>query len=85
MEWTVEIYQTDTGKQPFTEWLDSISDKKTKTTIHRRIERLGMGNFGNCEPVGDGVSELKIYLGPGFRIYFGNIGINCASAHKVEA
>lgn len=74
MDWAIDIYQTDTGKQPFSEWLDSISDRTTKIAIHRRLERLEMGNCGDCEPVGDGISELKISIGPGFRIYFGKIG-----------
>ena len=77
MEYTTEIYQTDSGNRPFSEWLNSIKDQKTEATLRIRIKRLEQGNFGNCEPVGEGVSELKIYLGPGYRIYFGKIEKEC--------
>lgn len=77
MEYPTEIYQTESGHRPFSEWLNLIKDKKTEATLRIRIKRLEQGNFGNCEPVGEGISELKIYLGPGYRIYFGKIGKKC--------
>jgi len=73
MEYSIEIYQTDTGKRPFSQWLKDIKDPLTKAKIRLRLDRLEMGNFGRCESVGEGVFELKIYFGPGFRVYFGKL------------
>lgn len=67
MEYKIEIYQTDTGKRPFGQWLKDIKDHLTKAKIRLRLDRLEMGNFGQCEPVGEGVFELKIDFGPGYR------------------
>jgi putative addiction module killer protein len=61
------------GKEPFIEWLDSL-DYQTQAILAARIERVKLGNFGNCESVGIGVSELKIFYGPGYRIYFAKVG-----------
>ncbi|MBI4395213.1 MAG: type II toxin-antitoxin system RelE/ParE family toxin [Candidatus Omnitrophica bacterium] len=58
---------------PFQEWAESLRDVKAKDIIDARLTRLWVGNFGTCEPVGGGVFELKIYYGPGYRIYFGQI------------
>lgn len=77
MEYKLEIYQTDNGKRPFSQWLQDIKDHVTKGKLRLRLDRLEKGNFGQCEPVGEGVFELKIYLGPGYRIYFGKIGVKC--------
>ena len=67
----IEIYQTSEGKEPFSEWLESL-DKTTSARIDARITRLRQtGNLGICEPVGNGVFELKFDFGPGYRIYFG--------------
>lgn len=62
-----EVYKTSTGKEPYTEWTESL-DKNALVRI-TRIEKTG--NFGICEPVGDGIFELKLDFGPGYRIYFG--------------
>ena len=67
-------YQTDVGRQPFTEWLESIQDKTTQARLRVRLRRLEAGLFGDCEPVGDGVLELREHHGSGFRIYFGRHG-----------
>ncbi len=49
----------------------------TKAKLRLRLDRLEMGNFGQCESVGEGVFELKIDFGPGYRICFGKIGLKC--------
>lgn len=77
MEYKIEIYQTDAGKRPFSQWLEDIKDNVTRAKIRIRLDRLEKGNFGQCEPVGEGVFELKIYFGPGYRIYFAKIGLKC--------
>lgn len=74
MEYEIRTYETKRGQRPFSEWLDGLKDLKTKAKIRIRLDRLAMGNFGDCESVGHGISELKIDFGPGFRIYFGKVG-----------
>ncbi len=54
----------------FTDWLDAQKDRKTVFKITSRIDRMKAGNFGDVKPVGEGVSELRIHYGPGFRVYF---------------
>ena len=62
----IEIRKTDI----FIEWLDGLRDIQARARIQIRIERLAAGNAGDVEPVGDGVSELRINYGPGYRVYF---------------
>jgi len=62
----IEIRETEVYKK----WFGSIKDKKTRSIIDVRIRRVSLGNFGHVEPVGKGVSELKIDYGAGLRIYF---------------
>jgi putative addiction module killer protein len=56
--------------ETFKTWIRSLKDKVSRAIINARIRRLSSGNFGDAKPVGDGVSELRIAYGPGFRIYF---------------
>lgn len=63
------------GRMPFEEWLADIRDRNVKAAIVARITRARLGNMGDCKRVGDGVSEMRIHYGPGFRIYFGIDGI----------
>ena len=70
----VAFYEDSDGTQPFRAWFDGLRDKRTQAKIQARIDRVKLGNFGYCEPVGEGVLELKIDYGPGFRVYFGQIG-----------
>ncbi len=67
-------YQRADGVEPFTEWLASLRDKAAEARIRVRLLRVAAGNFGDCEPVGDGVSELRIHVGAGYRVYFGRHG-----------
>jgi putative addiction module killer protein len=67
---TLRNYVTPLGKVPFLDWLNSIKDQITRLRIRRRLDRLELGNFGDCEPVGEGVSELRLFFGSGYRIYF---------------
>jgi putative addiction module killer protein len=77
MEHEIRIFETSNGKRPFSEWLNNLRNIPVKAKIRLRLDRLAMGNFGDCKPVGAGVSELKIDFGPGYRIYFGKIGKQC--------
>jgi putative addiction module killer protein len=54
----------------FRKWLSGLKDAKAKAAIGRRIERAEGGNFGDCKLVGNGVSEMRIKVGPGYRVYF---------------
>jgi putative addiction module killer protein len=67
-------YTKEDGTQPFGEWLSDIRDVQAKVAIRRRIDRLAMGNAGNCKALRAGVSELKIDMGPGYRVYYGQHG-----------
>jgi len=54
----------------FDEWLSRLRDNRGKARILARLTSAEAGNFGNCGPVGDGVSEMRVHCGPGYRIYF---------------
>lgn len=56
--------------QQFDHWLATLKDIRAKVRIARRIEQAQQGNFGDCEPVGQGISEMRIHVGAGYRIYF---------------
>lgn len=62
----IEIRKTDT----FAQWIDDLSDIRARARVLVRIERLAAGNPGDFKPVGDGVSEMRIDYGPGYRVYF---------------
>jgi putative addiction module killer protein len=70
----IEIYVTSDGKIPFLEWLSSLKDIKGRAMIRVRIDRVSVGNFGDCRAIGSGVYELRIDYGPGYRVYFGQTG-----------
>lgn len=62
----VEIRKSDV----FAQWLDGLRDVRARARVQARIERLAAGNAGDVKPVGEGVSELRIDCGPGYRVYF---------------
>ena len=66
----IEVRQTDL----FTNWLRKLRGEKARARIQIRIRRLSLGNFGDVKSVGDGVSELRIDYGPGYRVYFHRTG-----------
>jgi putative addiction module killer protein len=65
-----QIIQTDV----FSSWLDDLADRKAALRIATRIRRLELGNAGDVRPVGEGVSEMRIDYGPGYRVYFASRG-----------
>jgi putative addiction module killer protein len=67
---TVLVYRASDGRAPFNDWLLSLKDARTRAKVRARIARLRLGNFGDCKSVGEGVSELRVPYGPGFRVYF---------------
>lgn len=70
----IERYVTADGQIPFDNWFDSIRVSKTQTIISKRLDRVRKGNLGDYRSVGGGVFELRIDYGPGYRIYFGQVG-----------
>lgn len=54
----------------FAKWFNGLKDRRARARIQARIDRLEMGHFGDVAPVGEGVSELRIFYGPGYRVYF---------------
>ena len=62
----IEIKQTET----FNKWRTWLKDEQARALIASRLDRLAFGHLGDAEPVGQGVSELRIHHGPGYRIYF---------------
>jgi putative addiction module killer protein len=59
----------------FDAWFNSLRDRKAKSLVQVRIDRMEDGNFGDCQPVGSGISELRIHHGAGYRVYFKRSGI----------
>ena len=67
----IEIYSTINGRLPFSEWINGLRDMPGRAIIRSRINRLRLGNFGDCKSVGGGVLELRMDVGPGYRVYLG--------------
>jgi putative addiction module killer protein len=70
----VVAFRTRVGKVPFEEWLDDLGDKRAVARVLSRLVRVRQGNLGDCKSVGEGVSELRVDYGPGYRVYFGQKG-----------
>ena len=64
------IYSTEV----FDAWFEALRDKQAARRIQARIDRVEEGNFGDCQPVGEGVSEMRIHYGPGYRVYLAQRG-----------
>lgn len=73
----VRHYVTRGGKDVFDDWLSRLSDVRTQAKIASRINRLAAGNFGDCKPLKQGLWELRIDWGPGYRIYYAMTGKVC--------
>ncbi len=79
MSGVIEIrhYVSRAGKGVFDDWLSQLADARAQAKIAARIDRLVLGNFGDCEPLGGGLWELRISWGPGYRLYYALIGRAC--------
>ena len=67
-------YQREDGREPFSEWLNGLRDKMAQARIRLRLRQVEAGNLGDCEPVGEGVLELRVHVGAGYRVYCGRHG-----------
>jgi putative addiction module killer protein len=70
----MRIFETADGKEPFSDWMETLVDDSAHGVILTRLDRVEDGNFGDCRPLGAGVYELRIDFGPGYRVYFGQDG-----------
>ena len=68
------LYEQEDGQCPINEWILRLRDKRAQARILLRMQQIRTGNLGDCASVGDGVMELQIHLGAGYRIYFGRSG-----------
>ncbi|MBI3610620.1 MAG: type II toxin-antitoxin system RelE/ParE family toxin [Nitrospirae bacterium] len=66
----IAYYLTETGGKPFKEWLDGLKDIMARQKVRIRLDRARLGNLGRNRSVGEGVYELKIDYGPGYRVYY---------------
>jgi putative addiction module killer protein len=70
----IRIFETEAGRRPFADWIETLDEEEIYGVVLGRIERVEDGNFGDCKSVGEGVFELRIDCGPGYRVYFGQDG-----------
>jgi len=66
----LEIIQSETFKN----WLSALKDPRARARIEARIRRVSLANFGDCKPLREGLSELRIDYGPGYRVYYTRLG-----------
>jgi len=70
-KYVLEEYETDNGKNPFRVWLNTLKDIAARMAIRTRLNRVQYyGNFGDHKSLGDGVYELRVSIGPGYRVYY---------------
>ncbi|MFZ2854853.1 MAG: type II toxin-antitoxin system RelE/ParE family toxin [Rhodocyclaceae bacterium] len=67
-------YQLGDERSPVTEWLHSLRDTRARAQIEIRLRRVTAGNVGDCKSLGEGVSELRVDIGTGYRVYYGKHG-----------
>lgn len=70
----LRIYTTSEGRAPFEHWLNALQDRQARARIRARLARVEAGNFGDCKPLRDGVMELRIDHGSGYRVYLSRQG-----------
>lgn len=70
----IRHYLTISGKDVFEEWFDALADAKAQARVAVRINRLAAGHFGDCKPLQEGVWELRVDWGPGYRVYYALTG-----------
>lgn len=86
----LRIYVDSDGRAPFEAWLERLRDVRTRAVIRGRLARLEAGAMGDCKPLRDGVQELRIDYGPGYRVYLSRQGpvlvlLLCGSDKRTQA
>lgn len=87
----IRHYIDNNGNDPFDEWREKIRDTKVRIAIDRRIMRVELGNFGDHKLLREGVWELRIDIGPGYRVYYAKAGLTivlllcCGDKRKQDA
>ena len=71
----VQTYLSPNGQDPYAQWLAALADRQARARVLVRVGRMAAGNFGDCKPIAEGVWELRIDWGPGYRVYFAQHGI----------
>lgn len=66
----VRRYLTESGRDTFGDWLEDLADHRARAKVAVRVLRLAAGNFGDCKLLREGVWELRVHWGPGYRVYF---------------
>ncbi len=76
MRYDISVYQSESGQAPFQNWVEGLKDPKTRTIIAARIDRAAAGLFGDWKPIAgaNGLCEMRIHFGPGYRIYYSVVG-----------
>ncbi len=70
----IEDYLSPEGFDPYADWLAGLADRQARARVLVRVLRMGAGNFGDHKPLGEGVWELRIDHGPGYRVYYARAG-----------
>ena len=90
MLFKIKVYEKKDKTSPYYEWLDE-QESTIQDMMSARLTRMSLGNFGKSDPVGEGISELKIDVGPGYRIYYFLFGANlivlvlCVGTKRTQA
>lgn len=74
MAYEIQIYSTSEGKEPFHDWLKSLKDIDTQSLVFQRLQRVRLGNFGDCKSIGEGLWEFRIHHKTGIRVYYARTG-----------
>ena len=70
----VQDYLTVDGRDPYAQWLAELADRQARARVLVRVGRMAAGNFGDCKSIAEGVWELRIDWGPGYRVYYAQAG-----------
>ena len=74
LRFRIREYLSENGQSPFDNWLIGLRDLRARARVDTRLNRASLGNFGDYASVGGGVLELRIFYGPGYRVYYSLVG-----------
>jgi len=74
LQFNIREYLAENGKSPFSDWLLGLKDLSARARVRTRLDRASLGNLGDYASVGRGVYELRIFYGPGYRVYYSQEG-----------